>query len=441
MKSKAILTLLVCFILAATLALDSCIFLPGGYDYHDDEYWDSVFNEILDDMDDYDYDTGDYGYDTGDYGDDTGDNNNNSNDNNNNGNNNNNGGYITFTKEENFGSYYDDLTSTQKTIYEGISDSVDRYDSTVYFSGLYCTTDDVCAALHSYFYDHPEKFWLDNVADMSYNGDALTEIYLYCLEYFEYHDISSCERQLNERVDNVVSAIQNKTSSQYEQARLAHDYLVKTAHYDYDGLARHKNTGSDPVYDLLWTTYETMVNGKCICAGYAKSYKMILDRLGIPCSVVIGMAGECHAWNKIMLDGEGYYVDVTWDDAYEDSDNAFIDRTYYNAEPDYFESDHKEFRYTEGGYYLINDAPCYGREYVYYSHEGLVIDSYSLEALQSAMNAQNGNEAMYFKFNNAWDLQCASQAIGGALLSFDSSYYNYYYTLEGRNLIILYHKQ
>ena len=62
------------------------------------------------------------------------------------------------------------------------------------------------------------------------------------------------------------------------------------------------------------SAYSALVNGRTVCAGYARAFQYLMQRLGIPCYYCTGYAGEDHAWNIIKL-GEDYYnVDVTWDD-------------------------------------------------------------------------------------------------------------------------------
>ena len=57
-----------------------------------------------------------------------------------------------------------------------------------------------------------------------------------------------------------------------------------------------------------------------VCEGYARSFKYILDEMGIPCVLVIGTGTnsrgetERHAWNYVEIQGTWYAVDCTWDD-------------------------------------------------------------------------------------------------------------------------------
>ena len=67
--------------------------------------------------------------------------------------------------------------------------------------------------------------------------------------------------------------------------------------------------------------YGALVENTCICEGYAESFKIILDKLDIPCVLVYGDGldangqTEAHAWNEVKMDDDNWYaVDVTWDD-------------------------------------------------------------------------------------------------------------------------------
>ncbi len=62
------------------------------------------------------------------------------------------------------------------------------------------------------------------------------------------------------------------------------------------------------------SAYSGLVMNKTVCAGYARSFSYIMTRLGIPCYLCTGYAGEAHGWNIIRLEGDYYNVDVTWDD-------------------------------------------------------------------------------------------------------------------------------
>ena len=59
-----------------------------------------------------------------------------------------------------------------------------------------------------------------------------------------------------------------------------------------------------------------------VCDGYARAFKLLCDRMGIPCILQSGWAfsapgaqGENHMWNQVRTeDGNWYGVDICWDD-------------------------------------------------------------------------------------------------------------------------------
>ena len=65
--------------------------------------------------------------------------------------------------------------------------------------------------------------------------------------------------------------------------------------------------------------------------------------MGIPCAVLIGDAGEAHAWNLLYLDGDYYVMDVTWDDPIGNPANTYY-YNYFNITDGEISKDH-----TRGG--------------------------------------------------------------------------------------------
>lgn len=90
---------------------------------------------------------------------------------------------------------------------------------------------------------------------------------------------------------------------------MVHDYLVENI--EYDTSLQEKN---------IYNIYGALINGKCVCEGYARAFKYLLDGLGIESTMVIGKGinssgqSENHAWNYVKLENNWYAVDCTWDD-------------------------------------------------------------------------------------------------------------------------------
>ena len=103
--------------------------------------------------------------------------------------------------------------------------------------------------------------------------------------------------------------LENRTNDTYKNIKMVHDYLIETIQYD-------TTISKSNIYNI----YGAMINKECVCEGYARSFKYLMDELKIPCVLVIGKATnsenitENHAWNYVQLDNNWYAVDCTWDD-------------------------------------------------------------------------------------------------------------------------------
>lgn len=147
--------------------------------------------------------------------------------------------------------------------------------------------------------DHPELFWLETAYAGKYvrNGQCI-EINLRFNRTAQ--DLETAKTRFNENAAQILAGAQN-FSSDYEKERFVHDALLDRLSY-YLGA------------EMNQSAYSALVNGQTVCAGYARAFQYLLQRLGIPCYCCTGYAGESHAWNIVALDDGYYNVDTTWDD-------------------------------------------------------------------------------------------------------------------------------
>lgn len=70
-------------------------------------------------------------------------------------------------------------------------------------------------------------------------------------------------------------------------------------------------------YDLnYYTTRDALLIGRGRCQGYANAYKNLMNTAGIPTDFIGGYGnGGRHGWNRVLINGAYYYVDVTWNDS------------------------------------------------------------------------------------------------------------------------------
>ncbi len=101
----------------------------------------------------------------------------------------------------------------------------------------------------------------------------------------------------------------NDSISPADKCLLLHDRLAAWTAYDYDGYYGGTLPDDSPVYNA----YGPLVNHLGVCNGYALAYNWLLEDVGIRAWYENSDALD-HGWSKVELDGELYYVDVTWDD-------------------------------------------------------------------------------------------------------------------------------
>lgn len=212
------------------------------------------------------------------------------------------------------------------------------------------------AARDAFFVDHPELFYIDLLkitisvgkSNGSYVGylNSGREANLYYSDGFNTQEkVEAAIDKFNARVNEIVDIVNGLEAADTYTARDAYlakevnKYLAEHIDYDYDAL----DNKDDPDYTAgtyINTAYGGLVDGYAVCGGYSFAYKVIMDKLDIPCLNVKGYTnnrdqngnsfstGVSHMWNYVWLEtpasaqskgraaaskGAWYSVDVTWD--------------------------------------------------------------------------------------------------------------------------------
>lgn len=175
-------------------------------------------------------------------------------------------------------------------------------------------------AINSVTFDMPEICWLD----MSYFGisvgtdttvtrGSLTGKYTITIKTLTFtprllpvFDSVSDAAEYVKKLNAAVEEFPVSGKSRYEQLKSIHDYITEFTYYDTDA-------------DFAPSAIGALLEPGVVCEGYSKSFKLICDRLGIPCILVFGNYNDetksAHMWNYVQMEnGKWYAVDVTWDD-------------------------------------------------------------------------------------------------------------------------------
>lgn len=147
--------------------------------------------------------------------------------------------------------------------------------------------------------DHPELFWLDTGYSCKHRTDGQ------CVEItLQYNRTAQnpeqSKKEFEKAADEIIKEAEKKETD-LEKERYVHNALMKKADYATSSAMNQ-------------SAYSALVSGDTVCAGYARAFQYLMQRLNIPCYYCTGYSGEDHAWNIINIDGAYYNVDVTWDD-------------------------------------------------------------------------------------------------------------------------------
>lgn len=138
----------------------------------------------------------------------------------------------------------------------------------------------------------------------------------------------------------IVEQITNVSMTDREKVKAVHDWIITTTTFgELSGRA-----------DQFMTA--VLYHRRAVCAGYADAFSYAMSVLGIPCDLVTGYGqGGDHAWNRVYIEGEWKYIDVTWDDPvlyYNGVRRETLDYDYFLISAEEMEKDHttiKLYRY------------------------------------------------------------------------------------------------
>lgn len=205
---------------------------------------------------------------------------------------------------------------TDEEAYNIILDAlIDLEDQVKLSSNL--TSDQVFDIRDRVIQDHPEIFYLD-YEETTYWSNGKLE-----LGYIDSKEKIIEKRQKIELKSNyILSKIIEPEMTEYQKELAIHDYIVLNTRYDNENY--EKNTIPISSYNVDGVLLE----GVGVCEGYALTFKMLLEKVGIE-SVVVLAPQINHAWNIVKIDGEHYHVDVTWNDPVPDRQGRVL-YTYFN---------------------------------------------------------------------------------------------------------------
>lgn len=246
------------------------------------------------------------------------------------------------------------------------------------------------------------EYWSNGILKLEYSKDKKV--------------IFSHRKEIDKKVDYIISNVITNNMSNYEKEKAVHDYIINNSKYDEDYILNNK------VSSESYSPYGVLVKGKGVCESYAKAMKLIMDKINIECIIVVGKANKTdHAWNIIKLDNNYYHVDLTWDDPVTNDGSNVLSYDYFNIN----DKDMRKNHIWEKNNYPI----CNSIKYNYYYYNGMIIKNYDefYSKLQYALlNNINTLEIKVLNYNkNIYDIPKTIEKIAKSnILNFNKFSYS-----------------
>ncbi|MCI8373408.1 MAG: hypothetical protein HFI75_13670 [Lachnospiraceae bacterium] len=282
---------------------------------------------------------------------------------------------------------YGTLTDTEKMVYNQMADCLLNFREETTISTK--AEKEADKAFQSLISDHPEIFWTSAYELVTYHLSGMNSEFVFRPQYDMTQEES---QQLQEQIDTVVFECLEGLPARadtYTTAKYLFEYIILNTEYNKEA-ANNQNICS------------VFLENESVCMGYSKAYQYLLQKCGIEAVVVSGESeNEAHAWNLVKLDGDYYYVDVTWGDpefsAAEEIGTKYMDYSFFCMTT-------YDLLKTHSFHNVFSLPECTAIEYNYFRHEGLYLSTFQ----ETAVDAMIQN---HFAANPFISIRCSNSVV------------------------------
>jgi hypothetical protein len=201
---------------------------------------------------------------------------------------------------------------------------------TISVSHLMLTCSDVEIVRNSFLNDNPIFYWFVHIPSTEiWEADRIVKAIRITVD--RDYGLGADRKKYNEQIGEKVKYYAEKAkgaTSKYEIALAYYEAIIETITYAHEAT---EGEGFEFKQQFDWT--QNIIGAFCkdrtVCAGYGRSFGMMLNFSGIESRTAIGYTSPevTHLWTLAKMDdGNWYWFDPTWDD---DDDDDPIEYRYF----------------------------------------------------------------------------------------------------------------
>ena len=217
--------------------------------------------------------------------------------------------------------YYYDLDEIRSIIANYLVNRTAEFELSVRLDSCYVYTNELIDMVYLLFEEAMEHNGIPNQGDYLqwvygwvsygyYGAYTYNGCYYLTMTYeVDYYTTAAQEAEVTKKLNSLMPSFGfTEATDTYTKLYTIYKYLCDNIVYDYD----HLNTD----YMLQYTAYAGLINGTCVCQGYAVLFYRMALMAGVDARVVTGDGGGPHAWNIAQVGPYYYNLDSTWDAGY-----------------------------------------------------------------------------------------------------------------------------
>ncbi|MBQ4233060.1 MAG: hypothetical protein II699_07245 [Lachnospiraceae bacterium] len=212
------------------------------------------------------------------------------------------------------------------------------------------TADEAMQVYFTYRDNNPEYFW---ISTRFYQYGSANYYYTVIIDGY-YAESAALRSETEAAIVSGINSIKtaaNKESGTYNKVKVVHDMIIDQVDYAYIKSGVSASGASDAIWahsvgGTFVSRPDCADSCEIVCEGYAKTFQLVLQELGIDNIYIVGNAGGAHAWNAVKLEDKEYHCfDVTWDDAGKGTNDG-RKYMYFSAPKSFFGTKHTAYKKT-----------------------------------------------------------------------------------------------